>query len=123
MRPQRFFVPAIFLLLLGIGDVIVGDLKADEYRGILDEIQNQLPPLDSIEDSSLVRVQLAQFTTEKLLQRKEQVETKIAFYGLIKVGGQLLIAIGCFTMAIGLVVWLVGGKERENIATPAPSLR
>ncbi len=104
MRAKNFVAPALFLLCLGTGNLWVGSYRAAQHREILAELTEvQLLP-DVVNTSPLMRIQLTEFSNEKLRQKYNKALSRLNFYRLVENGGKVLVLCGMFVSLAGLLI-------------------
>ena len=97
VRPMFFFLPGLFLLILGMGNLWVGEIKEQEYQTVLDELQmlsTAAPAAKLVHASPLKRVQLALNAAERTFHRREKALARKEFYSLVRYGGRFLTLAG-----------------------------
>jgi hypothetical protein len=86
-----FIVAGVLILAVGIGDMLAGRSRIQDYRAIIRE----MPPPEPHDPTAL-------FPKASEAQEQHAVaEAKIAFYQLLFLAGQLLAAGGVVLLAIG----------------------
>ena len=107
MKPATFLLPGAFLVALGLGNIAVGKIRAEEHSEVIAELSS-LPPVPAIVESSpLMRIQLTELSEEGLRQRLATAQQRLAFYRLVENGGQIFFGLGLVFMA---VAWLIGRR-------------
>ena len=102
MKPMKFFLPGVFLLVLGAGNITVGEFKGRQYEQVLEELSGlQLPP-QLINVSPLRRIQM-ESETDRLFQRQKNAEARRDFYKLVSFGGRVFIAMSVVLLSLGAV--------------------
>ncbi len=119
-RIMRFVVPGIFLFVLGVGNILVGTFKGNQYEQVLAELASagELPAL--ADASPLRRIQLATQTVSRLYQRQDKARAKLDFYRLVASGGRVFVALSFIFLLIGLVRYIKGLSRH---AAPAANER
>ncbi len=116
-KPARFVVPSIFLLLIGIGNLWVGIEKKDQYDQVLRELASLRPVAEIINTSPISRIQLSEYTEERLYQRQEKARARIDLYRLVIFNGKVF-------LALSLLSFLIGGgfsylqNEKRHLGAP-----
>jgi len=103
MTQAKFLLPAIFLTLLGIGNITVGFLRAQDHEEILTELQEINPLPAAAAGSAMLRLQLTQLSEEGLRIRKGTVQQRIGYYQLVQSGGYILIGLGLVLFFLGFL--------------------
>jgi hypothetical protein len=100
MKPMKFFLPALFLFTLGVGNIIVGNYKEWQYKQVYDELTElqPSPPLSS----TLSRLQTAKQTSDRHLQRQFEANERRNLYRLVSFGGKSFIALSLLFFSLAL---------------------
>lgn len=102
-RSTKFALPAIFLLLLGLGNIGVGLYKADQYSLVLSELQEKDPsPLLSVNPASRT-AQLARQSSRNY-QEQQKAQAKIDFYRLVSFGGKVFLGLSLFLFCVSFLL-------------------
>lgn len=107
-RPEIFWLPGLFLLLLGFGNALVGYFKADQFNEVLRELQSAEQFKEEVTDSSpLMRLQMAKLLSDKVFERRERFEERRNFYRTVEFGGKAVMALslGLFSAGAFLAWW------------------
>ena len=112
IKPIKFFIPGIFLFVLGLGNIIVGEFKASQYQEVraelLNTIEHKSPQiLENV--SPLRRIQLANQAQEKGTQKLKSAEQRVAFYSLVSTGGAIFVMASLILLIIGFILKLRKG--------------
>lgn len=104
MSPQKLWVPGVFLLLLGIGNICVGHMRGQQYERVLEQLTD--PSTAEAGSSPLVRIQRSHLPNEKQYQRLSRARAKRDFYMLVASGGKAFLAMSAVLLlgAAGLAV-------------------
>lgn len=98
-------MPAIFLLILGIGNLSVGLYKASQYKNLLLELSNEKPKTKLLANASpLTRIEYEKTSSNRLYKRQAHAKQKLNFYRLVSFGGRLFIALGFILFSLGLIL-------------------
>ncbi len=89
VRPMKFFLPAVFLLVLGLGNITVGYYKEWQYRQVYEEL-NELEP-NSKMSSALGRIQAVPQTKDRREQRQLEATERRNLYQMVGFGGKALV--------------------------------
>ena len=100
-KPARFVLPSLFLLLIGIGNLWVGIEKLDQYNQVLRELSSLRPVTDIINSSPISRIQLSEYTEERLYQRQEKARARLDLYRLVIFNGKVFLALSVLSLVIG----------------------
>jgi len=104
VKPTKLFVPAIFLLVLGLGNIGVGSLKKQQYQQVLSELTLRSPELPLINASPLRRIQLNRHSEDRNLDRLKQAQTRIDLYHLVILGGAAMVSLGSVLLLLSACV-------------------
>ena len=114
IRPTKFLIPGVFLIILGLGNIAAGISKVHQHELVLKELEIQQPLASNIENSSpLRRLQLAEQTAQRIIQRQTEAEDRKAFYNLVAFGGKVFTAIGTILILLSGVICLYKKQTRE----------
>ena len=113
IKPMKLFIPGIFLLVLGLGNIIVGEFKASQYEDVRKELLNTIEHkspqvLENV--SPLRRIQLANLAQERGTQKLKSTEQRVAFYSLVSTGGAIFVMASIILLIIGFVLQLRNHK-------------
>lgn len=89
--PAKSLVPAIFLFLLGMGNITVGVLKERQYREVYEELAVLQTAPNPISASSLGRIRAAVPNRDRHLERQGEATERRNFYSLVIFGGKVFI--------------------------------
>ena len=107
-KATKYLVPGVFLLTLGLGNIVVGQYKSSQYQEILaeisaqDEIRNQVTAEIT---SSFRRLKMSSPAQEKLNQKIKSSKQRLSFYQLVKLGGVFFIMLSCIFLALAHIVY------------------
>ena len=107
IKPIKFLLPAIFLLVLGIGNIIVGAFKTDQYQEVLSELYSTTDhkPITAVDKASpLRRIQLTTQSQERTFQRLRAVQGRIEFYKMVSTGGGVFVMISILLMIVAVSI-------------------
>jgi hypothetical protein len=87
----------LLLIGVGVGNVLAGRSKFEQYR----ELLSATAPVAPVDSAALFP------SPSEREERHALARAKLAFYQLLMTAGQLLSALGCGLLAVGVVrVWL-----------------
>ena len=109
----KLLIPAVLLLLLGIGNLAVGSTKADEYRKIIHQIEIETKPSElRKERSALERVAISSPKFKDAFQQQKRAKNKLNFYNFVILGAKLFLSAGALLFFIsGLLIFLKPDKS------------
>jgi len=113
----KITVPGLFLLVLGLGNILVGSYKANQYQLVVSELSQMEEPSKLVNASLLKRIELDQAKSARIEDRREKATGRLDFYNLVSFGGKVMLSISGLLLSLGLLLRLVGNKEIPN--TPA----
>lgn len=100
-----FIVAGALIFAVGVGDMLAGHAKLEEYRAVVAEA---LPPVPHDPAALFPKASEAQ-------ERHAVAQAKLAFYQLLFVVGQLLAAVGVLLMGVGVF------RQRQRTLRAAPT--
>jgi len=106
MRPMKFFLPGIFLLVLGIGNISVGTFKRQQYSSVLKELSVRESTTELVNVSPLRRIQLAKQNANRNYERIGHARARRDFYGLVTFGGEVFIGLSAVFLLISILLRL-----------------
>lgn len=115
-RPMKLLLPAVFLLILGLGNIGVGIQKRDQYQEVIEEL-TELRPTEALTPTSpLIKFQQELQSADRNTQYRKQAEDRKEFYSLIAYGGFLILLLSAllFVGALGLKIYL-NWKEPDPV--------
>jgi len=92
-RPITFWLPGIFLFLIGFGNTVVGVMKADQFDEVLQELASAKQYKEEVSSSPLMRMQLARKLTDKTFNQYSTYEERRNFYKTVAFGGKVVMAL------------------------------
>lgn len=94
INKARFIIPGLFLLALGIGNMIVGQFKYEQYDEILKELEAQ-DQFTNDEDrpSPLQRLKSTIDTNPHSLALIQKAQARRDFYQLVRFGGRVFLSL------------------------------
>ena len=98
---MKFLLPAIFLLVLGAGNVIVGDYKEYQYQQVYQELK-ELQPTTNI-GSTLGRIQSVPQTNDRHQRRQVEANERRNLYRLVAFGGKVFISLSILLFTMSLI--------------------
>lgn len=100
-KSSYFFLPAIFLLILGSGNFFVGTLKKEQYSKVKQSLnENELLPLKEI--SPIVRLQNLEESKKISIERLRIVNQRIDLYQFVIFIGRVFVATSILLLLISL---------------------
>jgi len=94
INKARFIIPGLFLLALGIGNLIVGQFKYEQYDEILKDLETQ-EQFTSEEErpTPLQRLKSTIDTTPHSLALIQKAQARRDFYQLVRFGGRVFLSL------------------------------
>lgn len=114
MKPVKLFLPGIFLLVLGIGNITVGVLKQNQYKRVIEEIAAEQPALELDRASPIQKIQLAKEIADRTYQRSHLANSRVEFYQLVAIGGKIMLAISVVILLLALGL-LIRNSEKTSL--------
>lgn len=114
-KPITFILPGIFLLILGIGNLIVGHFKGSQYEKVLLELSVEKSGTALLNNASpMRRIQYEKTTTNRLDERQNKARARKDFYILVSLGGKLFVGLALLLFSIGLIVEISSKQSIKN---------
>lgn len=110
-------LPGIFMLLLGVGNLIVGELKLGQYDQTMAELQALRPTPGPEIDGVLADSPVGERSSDRVLQRIQELKQRRDFYRVVSLGGQLFMLMSVIMFAVGSACWGFG-RDAEPTAEP-----
>ena len=108
---MTFLLPGLFLLLLGAGNIVVGNYKAEQYKQVVANLGSpELPPVLQ-KASPLRRIRIAKLTESRTYQRRKTAVARLDFYLLVTFGGQVFASLSLPFLLVGLAIRILGDRE------------
>ncbi len=104
------FAAAAALLLLGVGNIIFGQVKYTEYLGILSKANAELT---SPEKKRRLPILTPAVNVDKHAQYTEKLKSRIDFYRLVIQGGSCFCALGLILLLMGVIGIRAAEKSAE----------
>jgi len=106
-RPVTFWLPGVFLLLLGLGNTVVGVMKAEQFDQVLKELVSAQQYKEDVSSSPLMRMQLARKLSDKLFDEYSGYQERKRFYQTVAFGGKIAMSLS-LVLFIGACLCLDG---------------
>ena len=100
----KIALPGAFLMLLGLGNIVVGAYKSNQYQAVLTELSQLEEPIPLVNTSLLKRIQLEQNKILRIDQRRSKVRGRIDFYNLVTFGGKVMLSISFLLIGVSLLI-------------------
>ena len=98
-KPVTFWLPGVFLLILGLGNTVVGVMKAEQFDQVLRELVSAKQYKEEVSSSPLMRMQLARKLSDKLFDEYSTYQERKRFYQTVAFGGKV-------AMSLSLVLFI-----------------
>ena len=92
-RPVTFWLPGVFLFVLGLGNVVVGVMKAEQFDQVLRELVSAKQYKEEVSSSPLMRMQLARKLSDKLFDEYSTYQERKRFYQTVAFGGKVVMSL------------------------------
>lgn len=114
MKANRLLIPGLFLLILGLGNIAVGELKYSQYKEVIKELKNSTytEGNEMLKASPLRRLQLEQERANRTDERLQKSKARASLYFLVRSGGQIFLAISSGFIVVGL--YLLKSNKRMH---------
>lgn len=109
---RYFFLPGLFLLLLGVGNIGVGVLRRQEWDEVLAKLQgissgeasqNDFQNSDETK-ADLFADRTARKDRERLELRQQSAAAKRQLYAIVELGGKIFVGIGALLLLAGFII-------------------
>lgn len=110
-RTLRLLVPSLFLLVLGVGNLIVGQYKYSQYSELLVELEKQITTEPPKNLSPLQKLQYANQYSPKSVALKNKAGARRDFYTLVSFSGKIFLALSAAFFSVLILNILT--KERN----------
>lgn len=114
-KPAVFWLPGLFLLLLGLGNALVGKMKTDQFEEVLQELESAQHFKEEVSASPMIRLQLSRKLADQAFERRSRFEERRNFYRTVAFGGKVVMvaSLGFFAIAM-FITWRTGGQRNEQ---------
>lgn len=112
MKPIKFLLPILFLLILGLGNILVGTYKELQYKQVYSELEEttelQYTPTEQKALGGLRATQLAaeKLAVDRYSKRKMEASERRNLYLMVIFGGKLFLAtallLGTYALLLGI---------------------
>jgi len=110
----KLWVPAIFLLVLGFGNISVGSFKVEQYQQVLAELSS-LPSAPKLSNASpLSRIQVADKVADRRYQRQKKAKARLEYYNLVIFGGQIFVGAGVLLFVFAAMSGLLRSSQSRS---------
>lgn len=94
LKAIKLFLPAIFLLVLGLGNIAVGSFKQQQYEDVLKELRLGPSDIALVNVSPMRRIQMNRHSEDRNVDRLKQAQVRRDLYHLVILGGTSMVAVG-----------------------------
>jgi hypothetical protein len=97
---KKLLFAGLFLVILGIGNIIVGSVKGNQYAVVAEELaaisrtSKRNPSTSSSHSYPLIQIENSRHTAEHLIQREQKALMRRDLYRVVVFGGQAMLAVG-----------------------------
>ena len=119
MSPRKLLLPALFLFVLGLGNISVGTYKEWQYRQVYEELTVLEASPEFGAALGLNRLQNFQENNDRYLQGQVEARDRRQFYRLVAFGGKVLIGVSIIFLATALL-FQVSGSPFEHFPLRLP---
>jgi hypothetical protein len=110
-RMRSLLGVALICILLGAGNILFGQLKANQYSTLLSEARAELARPESTLSLPLLGPTM---NIDKQTQHITRLEIRVDFYNFVVLGGQCLVALGFISLAACLLMVARGEEVRPS---------
>ena len=104
-KPITFILPAVFLLIMGIGNLSIGVYKRSQYESTIRDLSLEKPKTKLLDNASpLRRIEYEKTTANRLNKRQARAKGRRDFYRLVSFGGIFFIALSFIFFSLGLCI-------------------
>ncbi len=103
MNPLKFLIPALFLIALGVGNMLVGHFKLQQYNELLTKLDSQDIEEEPKDLSPLQRLKYASDSSPKLLALRQKAEARRDLYQLVSYSGKIFLALSLLFLVALLI--------------------
>lgn len=98
IRPLKFFLPAAFLFVLGLGNILVGHYKEWQYTQVYEElrIETPTPKLPSV----VGRIQAVPQIQDRHMRRQIEANERRNLYRLVAFGGKAFMSFSLVLLSL-----------------------
>lgn len=111
LTPIKLFLPGVFLLILGIGNILTGAGKVEQFDLVVAELSALETTDPVLEPSVLRRIESVNRTLDRRGQLLQQARAKRNLYQLPILGGKIFVG-------LGLLLLVLSGLLRTIIPLP-----
>ncbi len=105
IRPVKFILPAAFLFVLGLGNILVGQYKEWQYTQVYEElsVREPAPRLPSV----IGRIQAVPQAQDRHMRRQIEANERRNLYRLVAFGGKIFMSLSLLLLASGIFARLL----------------
>jgi hypothetical protein len=100
-KPEAFWLPGCFLLLLGLGNVLVGEMKVEQFQQVLNEFESTEMFREELASTPLMRLEKKRHSN---VEKKRHFEERRNFYRIVSFGGKSVIGLSLILFLISAVL-------------------
>ena len=104
-RPMKFFLPALFLFVLGLGNILVGYYKELQYTQVYEELTETAPM--PILPSAISRIQAVPIAQDRHVRRQMEANERRNLYRLVGFGGKAFLCMSVILFSLAAVCRVV----------------
>lgn len=110
---RRIILIGLFLIVLGIGNIIVGELKGAQYEAVVEELAqigrsaDRNPLIPYKQDHPLVNIERYRHLSQNVFQRQQKAVMRRDLYRVVSFGGKAVLAFGVIIVILGFFAGLV----------------
>ena len=103
IKSIKLLLPAIFLLVLGIGNLLVGYYKEWQYSQVYQELIELEPTQTKLKSGSLDRIQTTKTSKDRRKQHQLEAYERLNLYKLVSFGGKVFIGVSLLMFYLSLL--------------------
>lgn len=104
IKPEKFLLPGLFLLILGLGNIAVGEYRSQQYDGVVMDLSVLEATAEASFISPLKRIQQSKETPDRLYQRQKSARAKRDLYEIVIFGGQIILGMSIVLLVPGALI-------------------
>lgn len=112
---MKFFLPGVFLLLLGLGNILVGMTKSLQYDRLLAELSAQENNQTLEEMAPLERVQAANRQESRVIKNLSTAVSRREFYSLVTLGGEVFVGLSAGLLLVSAILKVRKPSETREL--------
>ena len=95
MRSRTFLIPGLFLFVIGMGNLLVGHFKEEQYNAVIAELSQRPTNAQAPSLTSYHRLENDEEAVARRQARTEKAKSRRELYHLFVLGGVFFLALAC----------------------------